>query len=69
MEAFAKSDKKTFKDNLGPFFAQPDTCSDLVSEPYAKFEERAPDKWNELIKQVYADGNVCLRVLKSKDEA
>lgn len=69
MEAFAKSDKKTFKDNLGPFFALPDTCAELVCEPYAKYEERAPDKWNELIKQVYADGNVTLRVLKSANEA
>ena len=24
IEMFSKSDKKTFKDNLSPFFAQPD---------------------------------------------
>jgi len=53
MEAFAKSDKKTFKDNLSPFFATADSCAEFVSEPYAKYEERAPDKWNELVKIVY----------------
>lgn len=42
---------------------------ELVTEPYAKYEERAPDKWNELIKSVYQDGQVNLRVLKAKDEA
>lgn len=68
-EAFARSDKKTFKDNLGPLFATADTCIDFVAEPYVKYEERAPDKWNELIKLVYQDGNVNLRVLKMKEDA
>lgn len=68
-EAFAKSDKKTFKDNLGPFFATADVCIDFVAEPYSKYEERAPDKWNELIKAVYQDGSVALRVLKVKEDA
>ena len=49
-EAFAKSDKKTFKDNLSPFFATVDTCLDYVSEPYTKYEERLPDRWNEVFK-------------------
>lgn len=68
-EAFGKSDKKTFKDNLGPYFATAEHCSELVAEPYAKYEERAPDKWNDLIKSVYQDGACTLRVLKTKDEA
>jgi hypothetical protein len=68
-EAFAKSDKKTFKDNLSPFFATAETCIDFVAEPYSKYEERAPDKWNELIKAVYQDGNVNIRVLKTKEDA
>ena len=49
-EAFAKSDKKTFKDNLSPFFATADTCIDYVAEPYTKYEERLPDRWNEVFK-------------------
>lgn len=52
-EAFARSDKKTFKDNLSPFFATADNCGEFVAEPYVKYEERAPDKWNDLIKAVY----------------
>ena len=68
-EAFVKSDKKTFKDNLGPFFATPDVCIDFVAEPYSKYEERAPDKWNELIKAIYQDGNANLKVLKIKEDA
>lgn len=67
-ETFARSDKKTFKDNLGIFFATPDNLQEFVSEPYAKYEERAPDKWNELIRALYQDGAVKLRVLKSKDD-
>ena len=39
-ETFAKSDKKTFKDNLLPFFANSEHCSEYVSEPYPKFEEK-----------------------------
>lgn len=54
---------------MGPFFASVDSCAEYVTEPYAKYEEKAPDKWNELVKLVYADGAVKIRVLKSKDEA
>ena len=68
-ETFGRSDKKTFKDNLGVFFASADSCGEYVAEPYAKYEERAPDKWNELVKALYQDGAVKLRALKTKDEA
>jgi hypothetical protein len=68
-EAFARSDKKTFKDNLAPLFATADTCIDFIAEPYVKYEERTPDKWNELIKSVYQDGNVNLSVLKIKEDS
>merc|ERR1711957_1052166 len=52
-EAFDKSDKKTFKDNLTPFFGNTDTCIDFVNvEPFPKFEDRPADKWNELIRGV-----------------
>lgn len=66
LEIFGKSDKKTFKDNLGMFFASAETCIDYVNEPYTKYEERPPDKWNDIIKAVSETGN--LRVLTSKDE-
>lgn len=68
-EAFAKSDKKTFKDNLAPFFATPETCLDYVAEPYARYEERQPDKWNELLKAVYNEGDVKICALRTKENA
>lgn len=52
-EAYAKSDKKTFKENLSPFFANADSCIDFVTEPYVKYEEKTPEKWNELIKTAF----------------
>ena len=69
-EAFVKSDKKTFKDNLSPFFATSETCGEYVSEPYPKFEEKLPDKWNEWFKLQFGDGKtIKFKALGSKDEA
>ena len=70
-EAFAKSDKKTFKDNLGPFFGTSDTCIDYVNvETFPKFEDRPADKWNEIVKAIFEDTNgTCLKALGQKDEA
>ena len=67
-EVFAKSDKKTFKDNLAPFFGSSDQCSELVAEPYPKYEERAPDKWNDLFKAVYQDGKAILQLCSGWDK-
>jgi hypothetical protein len=68
-DTFGRSDKKTFKENLSPFFAQADTCMDFVGEPYTKYEERAPDKWNEILKQFYDEGRVEVTVLSAKEDA
>ena len=65
-EAFAKSDKKTFKENLTPFFATADTCGEYIKETYVKYEERPPDKWNEFFNLMKAG---TMRVLTSRDEA
>ena len=54
---------------MAPYFATPDTVAEILAEPHPKYEERAPDKWNELVKAVYADGAVQLRVLRDKSEA
>ena len=66
-EAFAKSDKKTFKDNLSPFFATADTCIDFVAEPYTKYEERLPDRWNEVFKIMQEQGE--MKVLCSREDS
>lgn len=55
-EKFSKSDKKTFKENLSPFFGTGETVSDFVTEPYPRYEEKAPDKWNEWFKLVNMNG-------------
>lgn len=50
IDCFNKSDKKTFKDNLGPFFGSTEQCIDFINVPaYPKFEDKAPEKWNELV--------------------
>lgn len=44
-EAFSRSDKKTFKDNLMPFFSTQEEIKLYVKEPFPKYEDRLPDKW------------------------
>ena len=44
-EAFTKSDKKTFKENLLPFFATSEEIKLYVKDPYPKYEDRVPEKW------------------------
>ena len=68
MNAYSKSDKKTYRENLSQFFASADTCIDYVHEPYVKYEERSPDQWNEFIMEAHREGQVSLRVLKMKED-
>ncbi len=42
LDAIAKSDKKTLKDNLSPFFATVDNVKQYIKQPYSKFDERPP---------------------------
>jgi hypothetical protein len=69
LETFSKSDKKTFKDNLTPFFATLDHVGEFITETYPKFEEKQPDKWNEWMKNIYGDGKCKIKALGSRDEA
>ena len=62
LEVFGKSDKKSYKDNLAMFFATAETCIDYVNEPYTKYEERTPDKWNDIMKAITESGE--LKVLR-----
>jgi len=66
-EAFTKSDKKTYKDNLSPFFVTADTCIDFVAEPYTKYEEKTPDRWNEIFKTMHESGT--MKVLTQKEDS
>ena len=47
------SDKTNIKDNMSVFFAKPEIMGKYVNENYPKFEEKAPDKWNEALKFVF----------------
>ena len=49
-----------------PSFALPDHCREFVVEPYPKFEEKLPDKWNDWLKNLYADGKCKIRALATK---
>lgn len=49
LDAISKSDKKTLKDNLSPFFATADNVKEYVKDPYSKFDERPPEKWTEIL--------------------
>ena len=69
-ETFGRCDKKTFKDNLTPFFGNQETCVDYVNiEAFPKYEERAPDKWNEALRLVFEDPEINYKALSQKDEA
>ena len=70
-ETFAKSDKKTFKENLTPFFGNTETCVDFVNlDAFPKFEDKPADKWNELIKGMTAEEGATHRfkALSVKDD-
>lgn len=70
-EAFGKSDKKTFKDNLAPFFGSTETCVDFVNlETFPKFEDKPADKWNDLFKGMCAEDAPThkFRALSQKDD-
>lgn len=66
LDSIAKSDKKTLKDNLSPFFASADNLKDFIKEPYAKFDERPPEKWTEVITIAKAS---TYKILVKADEA
>lgn len=67
-DAFGKSDKKTFKDNLSPFFGTPETCGEYISvENLPKYEEKGAEKWVEIFKGILEDGNSSFKGVRSKD--
>jgi hypothetical protein len=55
---YGRSDKKSYKDNMSPFFGTQETCGDFITEVGARFEDRTPEKWNEMLKCMFDDGKV-----------
>ena len=52
-ETLTKSDKTNIKDNMSVFFGREDNIGKYVKENFPKYEEKAPDKWNEVLKFVF----------------
>jgi hypothetical protein len=63
-----KSDKKTMKDNMTPFFASAETAGEFFSEPYPKFEEKA-DKWGDTFHTFFDDGKFEVKALAKSSES
>jgi hypothetical protein len=69
-EAFGKSDKKTFKDNLSPFFGTNEMCGEFIkSSVWPKFEDKLPEKWNDIFNMINDENEKTVRVLTKKEEA
>jgi len=56
MDTFSKSDKKTMKDNITPFFTHHPDIAFQVVEPFPLFTDKNPDKWNDAFKNLI-EGN------------
>lgn len=56
-ETLSKVDKKNAKEQLSPFFADKETLSEYIKDPYPKFEEKPYDKWNEVFKFAFNPSN------------
>ena len=55
---------------MTPFFGTTDSCLDYVNlEAFPKFEDRAADKWNEVLKSVGEDEGNVYKALGQKDES
>jgi hypothetical protein len=60
-------EKKTWKENLGKFIVSNlEDVDRLVGEPYARWEDRNGDKWNDIINQIL---EVEPRILKNKEDS
>lgn len=44
-KTFAESDKKTYEENLSPFFAVSDDVKAFFKEPFPKYKDRPVEKW------------------------
>ena len=71
-ETFKSSDKKSFKENLIPFFGNNDNLAEYMNEPYPKYEEKAPDKWNDVfnfMSESRTDNELNIKVLKNSSSS
>jgi hypothetical protein len=67
--SFLASDKKTFKENLTPYFAgNQEEIKQYYKDPYPKYEERKPEQWGEIITHIknHTTANVLRHKLDAK---
>ena len=69
VDTFTQSDKKTYKENLSPFFGNAESIGEFFSEPYIKPEERPYDKWNNIITMLKDAPELHFNVLKAAANA
>ena len=54
---------------MTPFFGNTDTCIDYVNvENFPKFEDKAADKWNELISGANDSAEKVVKALSQKED-
>jgi hypothetical protein len=53
---------------MGPLLGSSDTCIDFVNLTLPKFEDRPPEKWNELVKAMSEDPSLKAHALCAKDD-
>ena len=54
---------------MTPYFGAADTLGAFVNEQFSKLEDRSPDKWNDLLKNIFDEGKLDLKVLLDKKES
>ena len=54
---------------MTPYFGAADTLGAFVTEQFSKLEDRSPDKWNDLLKNIFDEGKLDLKVLLDKKES
>ena len=54
---------------MTPYFGTADTLGAFVNEQFSKLEDRSPDKWNDLLKNIFDEGKLDLKVLLDKKES
>lgn len=69
IDTFSQSDKKSYKENLSPFFGNAETIGEFFAEPYVKPEERPYDKWANIMTMLKDAPELEINVLKEASNA
>jgi len=67
VDTFSQSDKKSYKENLSPFFGNAETIGEFFAEPYIKPEEKTYDKWASIMTMLKDAPELNINVLKEAE--